>query len=724
MLRLPRWWPWKTAALYPTGSGSNRESRIGAILSLLLLISGIWATLTFSLPGADGLETGQPSPMSIAAPATAVYTSELLTAERRSQAAASSDNLVYLNDGQLPVTQRRELFNLLDSIGRIRSDTTLSAAQRLAALTGLANSALQLSRTQAEILLELDGTTWSRFRSVTLEIYDRAIERYDYTLDERAIAEIRDRWLAYWLSTTGLSADQQAAVITLTDAHLKVNRTLDTAATAARREAAAAQVQPVQITVLAGESIVREGEIVTPAVAEKLQATGAMPKPLSWTGLFGQGLLALLLGSGLIGYIRNFQRSLIRRPRSLLILIATLLFALAAARLLLPLMQPYPTLFPLAALAIVVAVVFNGHLAIAVTLTAAITIAVIAGSELRIGVVLTAGALAAILTIRSAERLTTFVISGLATAGAVIVAESVFWLADLSSLRGADPVAFILPTLMIGSVSGGLSTVLALGAFNLVSRIAGQVTPLQLMELAHPTQPLLRRLIREAPGSYYHSVAVGNLAEAAAEAVGADALLLRVAAYYHDIGKTLRPSFFIDNQMGRENVHDELDPQTSAQIIIDHVREGIKTARAAGLPEQLIDFIASHHGTSLVRHFYQRALQTQDSVNEADFRYPGPKPQTREQAILMLADTVEATVRAKAQNGKISAQPGPDGSIPNEREVLDLLVGSIIDGRLRDGELSDAPLTIRDLGAIRQAFVSSLKSIYHPRVEYAAPLKP
>jgi putative nucleotidyltransferase with HDIG domain len=243
------------------------------------------------------------------------------------------------------------------------------------------------------------------------------------------------------------------------------------------------------------------------------------------------------------------------------------------------------------------------------------------------------------------------------------------------------------------------------------------------MELAHPNHPLLRKLIREAPGTYYHSVSVGNLAESAAEAIGADALLLRVASYYHDIGKTIRPYFFTDNQSDRENVHNDLDPKTSAEIICEHVIEGAKMARAARLPRQVIEFIPAHHGTSVIKHFYQIALQQQDAVNEEDFRYPGPKPSTREQAIMMLADSVEATVRSKAQHGKIvSARDGSqngNGRGQGGQQTLEELVNSIIDERIRSGQLDQSSLTLHDVARIRQAFVNTLQGIYHPRVDYA-----
>ncbi|HMQ35694.1 MAG TPA: HDIG domain-containing protein, partial [Chloroflexaceae bacterium] len=327
----------------------------------------------------------------------------------------------------------------------------------------------------------------------------------------------------------------------------------------------------------------------------------------------------------------------------------------------------------------------------------------------------------AVLAARSAHPMLTIRAAGLGVAAAAFLSEVAFWLIDAPTLQLGALTGVLVPMLLFAGMNGSLSTILSLGVFNLVSRAAGQVTPLQLMELAHPSRPLLRKLIREAPGTYYHSVAVGNLAEAAAEAVGGDALLLRVAAYYHDIGKTIRPYFFTDNQMGRENVHNELDPYTSAQIIIDHVREGVKMARAAGLPDQVVDFISSHHGTGLIKHFYQQALQQQDSVREEDFRYPGPRPRTREQAIMMLADSVEATVRSKAQNGKLAPARGDDVRVSGAAsgaQSLDELVQQIIETRVREGELNESPLTMAELAQIRQAFVVSLQSIYHPRVDY------
>lgn len=722
MKALSRYRPFRRLIHPPRLTLSRVQVRLS--LAVLFLWAGIWAVSTFRLPGASGLQVGQPSPMSIVAPNEAIYTSEVLTAERRKQAENNPDNLVYFNDPQIPIDQRRNLFALLDMIGRIRNDPTLNEATRLRALQDLPSADVTLTTEHARLLLSLDDEEWSLLRTTILNLYDRAIERYDYAVDERALNQLRERWLGFWLATTNLDPVQRELAQTITAAFLRVNRTLDIAATEERRVNAAAQVAPVEVKVLAGEMIIRAGEIVTPAHIEKLQATGAMPRPLGWSELLGYGLLATFLSAGLFGYLGVFQPSLLVQTRSLLTLIGIVVGTLLLARLTFLIYDARPVFFPLATLAVVTTVVFSGQLGFAVSLLAAIVIGVLEGNDLTLVVTLFAGCTSAILLVRTADRLRSFLIAGLGITATIVGLETTFWLSQQAIFSLSGFSGWMLTTSMSALTNGGLTTILSFGLFNVIARLAGQVTALQLMELAHPSRPLLRKLIREATGTYYHSVAVGNLAEAAAEAIGADALLLRVAAYYHDIGKTIRPAFFTDNQMGRENVHDELDPYISAQIIIDHVREGIKMARAAGLPEQIIDFIATHHGTGLVRHFYQQALQRYDNVDERDFRYPGPRPHTREQAILMLADSVEATVRSKAQHGKLIATRNSEVGerSANGAVTLDELVQSIIDARVREGELNDAPLTMRELRQIKTVFVNNLQSIYHPRVDYAPQL--
>jgi putative nucleotidyltransferase with HDIG domain len=231
------------------------------------------------------------------------------------------------------------------------------------------------------------------------------------------------------------------------------------------------------------------------------------------------------------------------------------------------------------------------------------------------------------------------------------------------------------------------------------------ITAMKLIELSNPNQPLLRKLLVEAPGTYHHSIMVGNLAEAATEAVGGNSLLARVGAYYHDIGKTKRPYFFVDNQFGAENPPDRLSPALSALIIASHVKDGLELAHEHKLPEAISQFIREHHGTTVIRYFYRKAVEmdTGDGVDETDFRYDGPKPQTKETAIVMLADASEATTRTLKN-------PTP--------QTIEQVVRRLIKERLEDGQLDEANLTLKDLDVIAQTFTRVLTGVFHQRIEY------
>jgi len=282
-------------------------------------------------------------------------------------------------------------------------------------------------------------------------------------------------------------------------------------------------------------------------------------------------------------------------------------------------------------------------------------------------------------------------------------------------------------------VNGALAASLTFLSFSLFGRVFGITTHLQLLELAHPNQPLLYRLAREAPGTYHHSIVVSNLAESAVEVVGGDPLFTRVAVLYHDVGKVLRPSFFVENQANRANVHEALDPRTSARIIQEHVLDGVRLARKARLPQPIIDVIQQHHGTTLIKYFYNRALNSGEDVEESEFRYPGPRPQTREAGIIMLADSVEAAVRSAAQAGRLFEEGAKGNGAGGERRAGKLaeIVDSVIRERLDDGQLDECDLTLKQIEQVRQTFISILEGIYHPRIEYpelkrvaSAPLAP
>ena len=252
-------------------------------------------------------------------------------------------------------------------------------------------------------------------------------------------------------------------------------------------------------------------------------------------------------------------------------------------------------------------------------------------------------------------------------------------------------------------LNGIVTIIITIGSLPLWENLFSILTPIKLLELSNPNHPLLKRLLVEAPGTYHHSLMVGNLSEAAADLIGANSLLVRVGAYYHDIGKLYKPYYFKENQFGMSNPHDLLEPYESAKIILAHVTEGIKLAKEKNLPSEIIEFIDEHHGTTSVAYFYYKAKEDDDSVNIEDFRYKGKKPQSKETALVMLADSVEAAVR----------------SIKNPtREKVEEMVNKVVKGKINDAQLDECDITNKDINTIINAFINILLSIYHDRIEY------
>jgi putative nucleotidyltransferase with HDIG domain len=337
-----------------------------------------------------------------------------------------------------------------------------------------------------------------------------------------------------------------------------------------------------------------------------------------------------------------------------------------------------------------------------VAVFAAGILAVLAGTlgsqDLRLAAVAYTGALVAVFSVRRIQRRTDLAYAGLVVGFANAAASLA------SDLLAGTPLREAALNAGVGVTGGVLCGVLATGALPYLEDLFGLVTPIKLLELSNPSHPLLRRLQLEAPGTYHHTLMVANLAEAAAEAVGADPLLARVGTYYHDVGKLRRPGFFVENQVGGHNPHDRMAPSLSALAVAAHVRDGLELARQYKLPQVVADFIPQHHGTTLMAYFYHRAVeQQQGPVDPEAFRYEGPKPRSREAAIVMLADGVEAAARS-IQN------PTPE----RIREV----VRRIVHERLEDGQLDECDLTFRDLERISQVFTRLLVSMFHPRLEY------
>ncbi|OGS18973.1 MAG: hypothetical protein A2219_06315 [Elusimicrobia bacterium RIFOXYA2_FULL_50_26] len=257
--------------------------------------------------------------------------------------------------------------------------------------------------------------------------------------------------------------------------------------------------------------------------------------------------------------------------------------------------------------------------------------------------------------------------------------------------------------LLLGAASGVMSGLIVLGVLPYLETFFSRTTNIKLLELADFTQPLLKQLTLEAPGTYHHSLIMASLAEQAAEAIGANSLLARVGAYYHDIGKLVKPEYFIENQQTMGNPHDPLTPTMSSLVVISHVKEGVELAHKHNLDRIIIDCIEQHHGTSLIHYFYHRALEQNAQITPDSFRYPGPRPRSKVAAILMLADAVEAASRTIEE--------------PSAGRIKDL-VEKIINNKFTDGQFAESPITLNDLSKIAESLAASLSGLYHARIEY------
>jgi len=502
------------------------------------------------------------------------------------------------------------------------------------------------------------------------------------------------------LITTNLADGERDLAGDLAASLIEPNVVINDELTEDARAQARAEVAPVEIEVLRGEAIITEGDRLTAGDIEKLVELGLTRPSVQAGTVVGNALIAILVASLLVGYLLRFEPEIWFRNRSVLLFFLALVVSAVAIRI-----AADRTLWafavPLAATVLLIGILLRNSVGVAMAGALAVLAGVMNGDALEPAVYVLAGGTVALLTITRAERLNAFVRVFVAMAVTNIAVVTAF------SLLGQRDLAAVLQLAGIGLVNAFLSVILAVGSFAILGNVFGIMTVFQLLELANPSNRLLRRLLLETPGTYHHSVMVGNLAERAAETIGADPLLARVAAYYHDIGKMKNPLAFIENQAGAHNIHDDLNAETSARIIGGHIRDGIDLGYEHGLPVQVIGYIPQHHGTSVMTFFHQKALREvggrEDLVDERAYRYPGPKPQSREAAIIMLADGVEASVRSLDEKDEQSIRG---------------MVDRIVDARVEDGQLDDAELTLKNIRQIKDAFVGQLLGMYHTRIKY------
>ena len=678
-------------------SARLRDSRWRKLLRGLLLGLLLWLgwALSSLLPTMDRVDVviGEASARDIRAPYQVSYVSEVETERARREAAAHVPDVYVGPDMGLVADQVQLLREAIRQIGEVRAEHELADGEMPDSLPELAG--VGLSHERWANILSLSDASWdlaARESERVLSIIMRdEIRTGDLPRARRDVQRIK---------LGILTQEEGDAVSALVTDLIVINTFLDPERTEELRDEARAGVEPVMRVIREGESIVREGEIVTESAYERLQVLGLLEPTHDWRQtVLELGFALLVVGVAML-YVARVDPLLIERPRRQLLLVVTLLIAGVSARILLPGQNLSPYLFPGAAAAMLIVLFMNIHYATLIAFVVSLAVGFSAGGSLPLALYVLLGSLVGALALMRTEQLSAFV-----PATGYVAIVNIATLLVMHAQIGTQDIRGILELAGVGLLNAVFSSSLCFVAYTFTGRLFGITTSIQLMELARPTHPLFRQLLIKAPGTYHHSILISNMAERAAEAIGGDILLTRVGSYYHDIGKTLRPHFYAENQSEGENPLDKLDPQTAAEIIIGHAAEGLELARRYRLPDKVRAFIPEHHGTTLVAYFYRKAVQEagDHDVDEAAFRYPGPKPQSKETAILMLADAVEAWVRADR---------------PTTEPELDRVIRQVINDRLIGGQLSETDLTLKDLDSIRQAFGDVLKGLYHPRIQY------
>ena len=613
---------------------------------------------------------------------------------------------------------RTQLTPLLDTD---LSDAEILALSRIKSDRSFLASASELLNELYQQKIVLDGKVFQTDTRRGLEISDNnghPIGGGDFSSSFTEISEARrivSRWVFKGVGAPSDNARISAVIARILLPNLFYNRE----ASEVRSRSAMETVRPVLFKLQKGEMIVRVGERITPEEAHKLQAIfGNQSSGSLLFTAFGTCALILVL----FYFPYRFACKNIRKfnPTNKDVLIISLLITISficfkTALLITHNIGPvfpsvdassYFYLFPFAAGAMMVRIFLNSEVALVYCAILAPLLGIMFENNMLVVIYSLLGGIVGAHGVRHCTSRGTVYTAG--------IKVSVVNLALALSFQTFNNAIFTTQTLYVAFFaifSGFISAGLVSSFIPLVETLFQYTTDIKLLELANLNSPVLRELMVKAPGTYHHSVVVGNLVEAAAESIGANPLLARVAAYYHDIGKASKPLYFIENQAGEENRHDKLTPSMSALILISHIKEGAELARENRLGQQIIDIIRQHHGTALIKFFYERAKSQAalagQLVEERDFRYPGPKPQTREAGIVMLADCVEAASRTLVN-------PSPDR--------IQGLVQKLINNIFIDGQLDECELTLKNLHEIARSFTSILNGIFHHRIDYPEPV--
>jgi putative nucleotidyltransferase with HDIG domain len=671
-----------------------RGSQLWIFVATLTL--GLTAVLSINVIRPEVAVTlNQPAANDVFAPRTLIYISDVLTSQAQEQARKNVAEVYTPFDlaiGRAQVAKATAVFSFIEVA---RADTLATTEIKLFYLQNI--DGLVIDEVVGRDLLRLNPTDFQGARQEVLN-----------TIDELMSQEIRQDNLgnaqrAARRPNLVLTAAQDNVVTNLAHQFIVENVFLDEAATAQRRDEAAQAIEPQTRTIAKDLRIIRAGDIITELDVEMLTQFGLLQQETGFREIAGLFLISIVNTALIAFYWQQFHNKLHANGRYLTSLASLILIFTLTANLMIPRPGFWPFWFPISAMSMLLAVIFDIRFSALVTIVMSFIVGLIAPNSLELCLYTAVGGLMSILTLRDIHRFNAFFRAGLMAALGHTLVILIF------RLPQDVEIVELLQLVLYGVANGIFSAALTLIGFYFVGGVFRVTTTFQLQDLSRLDHPLLRELLRRAPGTYHHSIMVANLAEQAAENIKANSTLVRVGAFYHDIGKMNRPAFFTENQEGTVNPHDSLNPYSSARIILGHLSDGLEMAKRYRLPDRIRDFIAEHHGTRIAKGFYMKAreqAEDPDTVDVSQFNYEsvgGRRPRSRETGIVMLADAIDATSNAIR---------------PNSEKAIEKLVNSIIDGDLTDGQLDETGLTLGDIKVIRVSFIETLKGRFHVRVKY------
>jgi len=677
----------------------NRRVRLGIYIGLALALYLI--LLGSVLPPRYHFVFGQTSPVTIRAPITAV---DSKATEAARQAAMAKVPKQYVQSTAVEADALSGLGQLFTTATQVVPDKTMSSVQKLESLAAVAPRGISQSSLQA--LVNMSPQQIGIVQNVADRIVHDLLDAPFYQESVQQAGLLVDRQMINF----DLDRVSRLVVQNLVVSVLKPNMIYQQTQTEAARQAAAKAVPDVPIH--QGDVIVSKNGIITQAVESRLHDAGLYSGQPNYGMAAGFALFVIISVGLLAAYIE--RRGPRRRLDNLMLLIMGLILILMAVMISItkgvitsggP--QSLAYLVPVSIGAMLITSLLDASLAVVASFYVSLLFAAALNFDYWFAFMSVVSSLVGAYSVAKVTHRGTFMRAGFLVAAVNMTSIVAMHLLQTDNAAGFQSFSLHVG---LGILNGIGSAILTMGILPFFETAFGLLTAIRLLELSNPNNPLLKKILMEAPGTYHHSLIVGNLAEAAAEIVGADPLICRVGAYYHDVGKTRRPLFFVENQMTKENPHDKIAPSLSHLIITSHVTDGLEMLEKAGLPKPIRDICATHHGTTILWYFYNKAKEQDKNgtVKIDDFRYPGRKPKTRENAIVMICDAVEAAVRSMSRPS------------PNRVEGV---IRKIIRDRLQDGQLDECDLTLQDLDVMVGAFMKTLKGIYHSRIEYPDPDK-